>query len=97
LTEDDYANEANAGRLLVGLNTRNLRTLTVDSDRLEKLAPMLPAAPCVAESGLRTADDAASVAKLGYRLALVGTALMRSDDPEALVTAMRDAGRASCR
>lgn len=96
LTADDYANEANAGRLLVGLNTRNLRTLAVDSDRLKKLAPMLPAAPCVAESGLQTAHDAATVATLGYRLALVGTALMRSDDPEALVAAMRDAGRASC-
>jgi indole-3-glycerol phosphate synthase len=94
LENESYANEANAGRLLVGLNTRNLRTLAVDSDRLEKLAPMLPGAPCVAESGLQSAHDAASVAALGYRLALVGTALMRSDDPEALVAAMRAAGEA---
>ncbi len=83
---------ADAGQLLVGVNTRNLRTLAVDSDRLQKLAPLLPAATCVAESGLRKADDAARVAGWGYRAALVGTALMRSDDPAALVAAMRAAG-----
>ena len=85
---------AAAGQLLVGVNTRNLRTLDVDSARLERLAPLLPDAPCVAESGLKTADDAAAVAGWGYRLALVGTALMRSDDPSGLVADMRAAGGA---
>jgi len=85
---------ADAGQLLVGVNTRNLRTLAVDGERLQKLAPLLPAATCVAESGLRTADDAARVAGWGYRAALVGTALMQSDDPTSLVAAMREAGSA---
>ena len=83
---------AAAGQLLVGVNTRNLRTLEVDSARLERLAPLLPDAPCVAESGLKTADDAAAVAGWGYRMALVGSALMRSEDPAALVADMRAAG-----
>lgn len=94
LSEPVFGSKAASSQLLVGVNTRNLRTLHVDPDRLETLAPSLPAARCVAESGLHTADDAAAVAGLGYRLALVGTALMRSPNPEALVTAMRDAGRA---
>ncbi len=94
LREPGYAGMAAAGRLLVGVNTRNLRTLHVDPDRLARLAPKLPAARCVAESGLHTADDATEVAGLGYRLALVGTALMRSPDPAALVAGMREAGRA---
>ncbi len=85
---------AHQGQLLFGVNTRNLRTLHVDPDRLAALAPALPAARCVAESGLQDADDAATVAGLGYKLALVGTALMRSDDPAALVAAMRKAGGA---
>jgi indole-3-glycerol phosphate synthase len=80
------------GQLLVGVNTRNLRTLEVDPDRLKNLAPLLPAVRCVAESGLRVAEDAARVAAWGYSLALVGTALMRCDDPAALVSAMRTAG-----
>jgi hypothetical protein len=33
------------------------------------------------------------VAALGYRLALVGSALMRSADPAGLVRAMRNEGR----
>ena len=85
-------NKADEGQLLIGINTRNLRTLEVDSNRLEKLAPELPPVRCVAESGLHTPQDAARVSGLGYTLALVGTALMRSDDPANLVTQMRVAG-----
>lgn len=92
LEESVYASLAASGQLLVGVNTRNLRTLHVDPDRLGALAPQLPKTRCVAESGLNTADDVATVAGLGYRLALVGTALMRSPDPQALVAAMREAG-----
>ncbi len=84
--------KAASGQLLIGVNTRNLRTLEVDPDRLVNLAPALPNACCVAESGLLVPDDAARVARLGYGVALVGTALMRDDDPGALVTAMREAG-----
>ena len=84
------------GELLIGVNTRNLRTLEVDSERLMNLASSLPEAVCVAESGLCAAEDAARVAGWGYGMALVGTALMRSDDPAALITSMRDAGAAAC-
>ena len=98
--EDDLQRSARYidrdGQLLIGVNTRNLRTLEVDANRLQRLAPSLPDARCVAESGLRTAEDAARVAGWGYTMALVGTALMRSDDPGALVMAMREAGAAAC-
>ncbi len=87
-----YADQAESSQLLVGVNTRNLRTLAVDADRLQTLAPLLPNARCVAESGLHTADDARRVAAWGYQMALVGTALMRSDDPAALIASMRQAG-----
>jgi indole-3-glycerol phosphate synthase len=98
--EDDLERSARFlggdGQLLIGVNTRNLRTLEVDSERLQSLAAHLPDATCVAESGLRVAEDAARVAGWGYRMALVGTALMRSDDPAGLITAMREAGAAAC-
>ena len=87
-----YWDLAESGQLLVGVNTRNLRTLEVDANRLEELAPLLPATRCVAESGLYDEHDAADAAELGYHLALVGSALMRSDDPAALVAEMRIAG-----
>ncbi len=84
---------AEKGQLLFGVNTRNLRTLEVDGERLRRLAPQLPTGRRVAESGLRTAEDAAAAAALGYSMALVGSALMRSDHPAELVAAMRQAGR----
>jgi indole-3-glycerol phosphate synthase len=91
---DNAADQQRAedGQLLFGVNTRDLRTLHVDPQRLQKLAPALPAGRCVAESGLHDAADAAAVAALGYQLALVGTALMRSDAPATLVQEMRAAG-----
>jgi indole-3-glycerol phosphate synthase len=93
---DNSADQERAKRneLLFGVNTRDLRTLHVDPGRFAELAPALPAARCVAESGLHDADDVVAVAELGYRLGLVGTALMRSNDPAVLVSAMREAGSA---
>ena len=88
----DDLEQAERGQLLFGVNTRNLRTLTVDPDRLKNLASSLPDGRCVAESGLSTPADATRVAALGYSVALVGTALMRSDDPATLVADMRNAG-----
>ncbi len=91
------ADRAADGRVLFGVNSRDLRTLEVDPDRLERLAAALPQGLSVAESGLASPADAATVAGFGYSIALVGTALMRSDDPAGLVAAMREAGRAGAR
>lgn len=82
------------GQLLFGVNTRDLRTLEVDAGRLARLVSELPEGRSVAESGIVTAADAAGAARLGYDMVLVGSALMRSGDPGALVAAMRAAGRA---
>lgn len=87
---------AGQGRVLLGVNCRNLRTLEVDFSRFAALAPALPAAlPRVAESGIATPEQAAEVARLGYSAALVGTALMRSGDPRAAAQALLEAGRAA--
>jgi indole-3-glycerol phosphate synthase len=83
---------------LVGVNSRDLRTLQVVPGRLEAFAPQLPAAhPRVAESGLASPEDAARLAAAGYSVALVGTALMSAADPAGLVRQMIDAGRAAAR
>ena len=89
-----YADRAAAGQLLFGVNTRNLRTLKVDPERLEALSKKFPTGvTAVAESGQTSADDVARVAKWGYTMALVGTALMRSEKPRDLIADMLAAGR----
>ena len=81
---------------LVGVNTRDLVTLKVEPERLERLVGRMPAGvPRVAESGLATAEDAGRVAGMGYDAALVGTALMRSAEPARLAAAMVAAGSAA--
>ncbi|HXW10519.1 MAG TPA: indole-3-glycerol phosphate synthase TrpC [Steroidobacteraceae bacterium] len=86
-----------AGReeqVLMGLNCRDLETLEIDFGRFERLRERMPAAwPAVAESGVVTPEDAARVAALGYRLALVGTSLMRQADPAEAVSTLLQAGR----
>ncbi len=88
-----------AAPILVGVNSRDLRTLQVDTQRFAALAPLLPAGvPAVAESGLASGDDTRRVAALGYRAALVGSALMRGGEPAARVAQLKAAGEAAlCR
>ena len=88
-----------AGRgeqVLIGLNCRDLETLAIDVGRFAALRDRLPSGwPSVAESGVQTPQDAASVAALGYRLALVGTSLMQRPDPRDAVRELLRAGRAA--
>lgn len=94
LEDPACADRAAKGQLLIGVNSRDLRTLHVDPSRLEDLAARLPkSAITVAESGIESAADVRRVAALGYRAALVGTALMRRADPAALINEMLLAGR----
>lgn len=77
---------AGADEVLVGINSRDLQTLEVVPERFELLAPRLPLdRPAVAESGVATAGDAVRMMRLGFRLALIGTALMSRDDPRQLL------------
>ncbi len=88
--------EAHAGGppLLVGINSRDLVTLKVVSGRLEELVGLLPDnVPRVAESGVGSPEDAARLARAGYDLALIGSALMTTPDPVALLKNMITAGR----
>lgn len=82
--------------VLLGLNTRDLRDLGVDPERLEHLAGSFPAGyNRIAESGLGTPEDARRAAELGYHGALVGGALMRAEDPAKLCRAMLEAAAAA--
>jgi len=83
-------------RVLVGVNSRNLKTLAVDFERFARLAAQIrDDVPAVAESGIDSARDIETVASSGYRLALVGSALMRDGDPRTTVARFIAAGRSA--
>jgi indole-3-glycerol phosphate synthase len=75
-----------AGATLVGVNNRNLHTFEVDLAASEQLLPRLPrGVKGVAESGVRTAADARRLRAAGAANLLVGEALVRAQDPGALL------------
>jgi indole-3-glycerol phosphate synthase len=81
---------------LLGVNHRDLRALTLDPTRGERLASRLPAdAVRVAESGITTGADLARMAELGYDAVLVGSRLMQEEDPGAALSSLLEEARAS--
>jgi indole-3-glycerol phosphate synthase len=74
---------------VVGVNARDLDTLEMDPARAGRvLAAIPPGVVAVHLSGLRTGADVALLARERTDAALIGEALMRQDDPRALLTAM---------
>jgi indole-3-glycerol phosphate synthase/phosphoribosylanthranilate isomerase len=67
----------------IGVNSRDLETLEVDTNKFETLRPFLPDAFLIAESGIRDLDTLQKVIGLGYNGALIGEHLLRSNDPAA--------------
>nr|WP_188898970.1 indole-3-glycerol phosphate synthase TrpC [Caldovatus sediminis] len=77
---------------LIGINNRDLRTLTTDLAVTERLAPLVPADRIpVAESGIRTPDDVRRMAAVGARCLLVGEHLMRQPDVAAAARTLVEA------
>ena len=73
-----------AGARVIGVNSRNLRTLAVDPEVFGRVAEQLPRGTRkVAESGIRTSDDIARLSAIGYDAFLVGERLIAQPDPGA--------------
>src|SRR5690606_32144908 len=73
-------------RRLLGINNRNLATMTTDLGHTLRLAAGL--APevrrlLVSESGIRRREDLDALAAAGVAAALVGESLMRDENPGA--------------
>ena len=68
---------------LIGINNRNLKTLTVDIAMTEELADFIPPErQLVCESGLYSKGDLRRMAKVGAKRFLIGESLMAQDDVE---------------
>ncbi len=82
--------------ILAGVNCRDLRDLQVRFEGFAELSAHLPRhLPTVAESGIGSPAEIEAVAKSGYRLALIGSALMRSAEPARALEDLLAAGRAA--
>lgn len=71
-----------SGARLIGVNNRNLDTLSVDLSTGARLLPLLPAGVIpVVESGISTAEQVRMFHRAGARLFLIGESLAGSKDP----------------
>jgi indole-3-glycerol phosphate synthase len=87
---DELKIAVDAGSRVIGVNSRNLRTLAVAPEVHEALASsMPPGVVCVAESGLREPRDLAKLESIGYHAFLVGERLIAQPDPGAALRALR--------
>jgi indole-3-glycerol phosphate synthase len=79
---DELGRVLDAGARVVGVNSRDLRTLEVHTELLDELGPSIPASViAVAESGLKTADDVRRLRRVRYDAFLIGERFMIEADP----------------
>jgi indole-3-glycerol phosphate synthase len=84
---------AEVGASIIGVNNRNLDTLTVDPATSLKLRELIPAnALAISESGISQPALAGQLAAAGYDAILVGEALVVADNPARLLQELRQAG-----
>ena len=75
---------------IIGVNSRNLRTLAVEPSVLDTVASRLPPSTiAVAESGITSREDIDRLTGLGYKAFLVGERLITQPDPGAALRALR--------
>jgi indole-3-glycerol phosphate synthase len=73
---------------IIGVNSRNLKTLAVDSEVFGEIIPTIPQEIIrVAESGISSRNDVERAQKAGASVILVGEALVKSGEP---ISAMRE-------
>ena len=88
--EAELKRALDAGAAIVGVNSRNLRTLQVDLSVLDRIAGTLPKGiTAVAESGIRTTADIQRLEGLGYHAVLVGERLIAQPDPGLALRELR--------
>jgi indole-3-glycerol phosphate synthase len=69
-------------KAIIGVNSRNLKTLKTDLATARELAKSIPKdRVAIAESGIKTRDDIDMLEKAGYRGFLIGEAIMTAGDP----------------
>lgn len=81
---------ADAGARIIGVNNRNLKDFSVDTENSRRLRSLIPSDILfVSESGVKTAEDAAVLREIGADAVLIGEALMRAKDKRQLLKQLK--------
>ena len=81
-TEEELNIALDAGAEIIGINNRDLKTMTTNISTTEKLAPLIPTDKIiVSESGINSYADIERAKNAGANAVLVGESLVTSTDP----------------
>lgn len=82
--EAEIAEALEAGARIIGVNNRNLKDFTVDTENSRKLRNRIPKEVLfVSESGVKTPEDVRRLREIGADAVLIGETLMRAADKKA--------------
>jgi len=88
-TSEELDRALTAGARILGVNNRDLKTLTVRIETSFELIGRIPdGCIAVSESGLRTHDDLVKLHAAGFDAFLIGTHLMLSPDPATALSSL---------
>lgn len=90
--EEEVRTALRAGARVVGVNNRNLKDFSVDTENSRRLRELVPEDVFfVSESGVRDAEDIRRLSAMGADAVLIGETLMRAKDKNAMLAAFREA------
>ena len=79
-----------AGARIIGVNNRNLKDFTVDTDNSKKLRRMIPENVIfVSESGVKSPEDIQKLREIGADAVLIGETLMRAADKKEMLDRLK--------
>lgn len=88
--EREVQTALNAGARMIGVNNRNLKDFSVDTDNSRRLRELIPQDVLfVSESGVKSAEDVVSLRKIGADAVLIGETLMRASNKKAKLDELR--------
>lgn len=88
--EDEVGMALEAGARVIGVNNRNLKDFTVDTDLSVRLRNLIPREVLfVSESGVKNAEDVRKLTETGADAVLIGEALMRAPDKKEKLDGLR--------
>ena len=88
--EQEVKTALEAGARIIGVNNRNLKDFSVDTENSKRLRNLIPCDIIfVSESGVKTAEDVKAIREIGADAVLIGETLMKAPDKEQKLNELR--------
>ena len=88
--ESEVKLAVNSGARIIGVNNRNLKDFSVDTDNSRRMRELVPKNIIfVSESGVQTAEDVQKLREIGADAVLIGETLMRAENKKAKLSELR--------